>query len=372
MSMDDLQKKKQQAAQQFGLETDPLAKYETKCESLPLDPFDAFLEEMEYGRGKDEQTIQRKERVVRQWREWMGEQGRHPACPNEDHVKGFIQWRRELGNAENTISRKVGILASIYNYWTNEDWLPHDSDYHPVRQGRSKVNLSLDPEDEQEDYPRISLETHRERVSEINHIRDKAIVVLQLKLGLRAGEVANIRLQDFHIHNQRDQLREHYPEMGTHDKLDGHRDAIYVPPSFERGGNKSDRPRTLPLDEEARTVLLRYLLIRPDVDEPELFLSKKSFVGLRPEDVTLTWARHYDEFDKDEDTRNVRSHYGRHFFTTHFEIEKQWPTQRVQWMRGDKLQNSDWANRQSIDHYLHQYYPDVEQRYRDQVFSLKV
>jgi len=302
----------------------------------------------------------------------MGEQGRHPACPNEDHVKGFIQWRRELGNAENTISRKVGILASIYNYWTNEDWLPHDSDYHPVRQGRSKVNLSLDPEDEQEDYPRISLETHRERVSEINHIRDKAIVVLQLKLGLRAGEVANIRLQDFHIHNQRDQLREHYPEMGTHDKLDGHRDAIYVPPSFERGGNKSDRPRTLPLDEEARTVLLRYLLIRPDVDEPELFLSKKSFVGLRPEDVTLTWARHYDEFDKDEDTRNVRSHYGRHFFTTHFEIEKQWPTQRVQWMRGDKLQNSDWANRQSIDHYLHQYYPDVEQRYRDQVFSLKV
>lgn len=362
---------KQQLAAGFGRTTDPLAEYESIFKQADADPLDLYIEEIVEPRNLDGDTMGYYHCVLRQWRKWMTRQARHPACPNEDHVLGFIKWRRDdHGNGPGTIRQKLTVLGGVYDYWVDDPAFPHDQDFHPIRSARKKVDLTKDPEEKERDYPRISLEDHRERISNIDHIRDRAIVVLQLKLGLRAGEVANIQLRDFHIHNQQDLLRDHYPDLGTHPRLEGNRDAIYVPPSFKRDGNKSDRPRTLPLDEEARAVLLRYLLIRPDVDEDELFLSQKSFVGLRPEDVTLTWGRHYDEFDADAESRNVRSHYGRHFFTSHFEIHKDWPTEKVQWMRGDQLQNSDWEGKQSIDHYLHAHYPDVEDDYREEIFKL--
>lgn len=45
----------------------------------------------------------------------------------------------------------------------------------------------------------------------------------------------------------------------------------------------------LPLDEELRRLWINYLLIRPDNDEPWLFLSRTSHTQVDDETVNLAW-----------------------------------------------------------------------------------
>lgn len=85
-----------------------------------------------------------------------------------------------------------------------------------------------------------------------------------LKLGPRAGEVCNIQIRDINISHH--ELKDTYPELGTHPAVKDRLNAIYIP--HDRDGNKSWNPRLLPLDEELRWLLMRYLFIREQVDEP--------------------------------------------------------------------------------------------------------
>lgn len=73
-----------------------------------------------------------------------------------------------------------------------------------------------------------------------------------------AGEVANIQLQD--IHPTHSGLQEVYPELGTQEAIGNYTDMLYVPPDHD--GNKSNEPRSLPIDDELRWLLIRHLLIR--------------------------------------------------------------------------------------------------------------
>ena len=42
--------------------------------------------------------------------------------------------------------------------------------------------------------PRISVEELRNIVADVKHVRDRAFIVAQLKLGLRSSEIANIKI----------------------------------------------------------------------------------------------------------------------------------------------------------------------------------
>ena len=254
----------------FDRNLDPLAEYESTFEQVEADPFALYLADVIEPRGLAENTYNRYRRTFQQWREFMTDQDRHPACPNERYVKGFVRWRREeFDNHPDTIKKKLGILNGAYQFWQNDPGLPHPQDYNPIETGREKVDLqSPDPKEP----PRLTVDDLREKVGKINHIRDRAIVAVQLKLGLRATEVCNIKLADFDIQNS--ELRRHYPDLGSHPQLEGRENAIYVPSRNERDGNKSHRPRVLPLDDEVRRALLQYLLMRPDMDRPWLFLSQ--------------------------------------------------------------------------------------------------
>lgn len=358
---------RQELADAFGRTLDPLGEFESTFAELDIDPFELFMEDVVLPSNPTESTASYYRTAFRDWYEFMAEQNRHPACPNEEHVKQFL--KREInyrGHKPGTAKKKLQKLSRAYEYWQADPSFPHPEDYNPFKVGREKVNLK---ESDKKPYPRLTVDNLREKIHKQTHIRDRAIVVLQLKLGLRASEVGNIKLSETHISNR--ELQKHYPEMGTHPMLDGRENAIYIP--HDRDKNKSDRPRVLPLDDETRQVLLRHLLIRPDDGEPWLFLGKQENEKAGRRAVLDAWkATFHPEYEETEETRPIKSHYGRHFFTTYWGIEKDLNRELVKYMRGDKTSNTAPNGREAIDEYLHTYYEDIEPLYREEIFKLGV
>lgn len=246
ISLDDA---RNELAELTGRSTDPLADLTTTFDSFEYDPLDLFLSEFTNRKDWAGTTIRNYEYAYRDWREHMRAEGRHPACPNEQHIWSFIERLREdRGLAVSTVRTKLRALNSAYEFWQRDSVFPHPTDYNPFR----KVMDEWQPEKAEKDYPRVSLDELQDRVASVTHIRDRAIIVLQLKLGLRASEVANIRIEDIAIEHS--DIEREYPSVGTHDAIRDHDDTIYIPARDERDGNKSKRPRLLPLDDEVRRV----------------------------------------------------------------------------------------------------------------------
>lgn len=345
-----------QIAEAFERDLDPLEEYSATFESVNADPFNIFRGEILESRGLSDKTLQDHDRIFEQWREHMTEQGRHPACPSEDHVLAFIHNELET-NQGGTVKRKLNSLNAAYQYWQADAGFPHPHDYNPFAIAVERASFPDDPDSE---LPRISIDELRERVSDTTHHRDRAILLLQLKCGLREGEVCNIKIGD--VTTQHAELRRHYPEYGSHAMLDGRQNAIFVPDCDERDGNKSGRPRLLPLDDELRRALVRYLLVRPPTDHSWLFISKEGHKKLN--NTNAVWESAFGDYDE------ITSHYGRHWFSTYWTVHEDLNPELVHYMRGDEAGTS--VEDGALRHYIHTYYEDIEEIYLDRIFKLKL
>lgn len=370
----DFDAQRKELAEAFGRTIDPLEEFEETFQAVNVDVFAGFFNDVLDQQNPDDDTRDQYEMTFRQWRDHMEEQGRHPACPNEDHVKAFID--SELApededgkhNHPRTVKEKLRKLNRVYEYWQREQPFPHPTDYNPFAAARAKRRGALTPPEEKE-HPRIPLEELREMMDSVTDIRRRAIIGLGFKLGLRAGEVGNIQLSDINLTSA--EVARHHPNLGTHVGISDYENAIYIPPADERDGNKSVRPRVLPLDDETRQLLLRYLLIRPDAGEPWLFLSKKSHSEIDAKVVNKQWKKAFHpEYAETEDQKGVTSHFGRHRFSTFWRISQDVPRELVQYMRGDVLGEGSVNHRDALDSYLHAYYEDIEEIYRENIYKL--
>ena len=362
-------------ANRFGRTTDPYEKYDAEFwemqESDGVDPFDLFLDDRVYSQDYAKVTVSTYERRVTQWVEFMNDgYDRHPACPSTRHATEFARFELDdKGNAPDTVERKLEHLARIFYYFAESASFPHGKDYNPFKEALGKIDLSSpDPKD-----PRpISLRELRTVMQEeVTNIRDRAIIMCGFKLGLRASEVSNIKLREVHVANEA--VIDHYDHMGEAAPLEGRPNAVYIPHDRER--NKSERPRVLPLDDELRRVLRQWLLIRPDNGEPWLFTSKSNGLKIDHTNINDIWKKYFrPKYGPTNRFRGVSSHYGRHFFTTYFEQEKEWKGTLVDYMRGDKAgsTNEVGTRRTAIESYVHTFYEDVETRYRREVFRFRV
>ena len=351
----------------FDRDLDPLAEFETTFEGLDADPFDLFVNDVLASRDLVDETHEHYDRTFRQWREFMAEEGRHPACPSVSHVKSFMRHQRDVeGNHPGTIQDKLQRLSAVYEWWQDEPAFPHPRDFDPISSAQQKVNLE---KPEKKEPPRISVEELRDLLSNVTHVRDRAIIVAQLKLGLRVSELCNIQLAEVDIQNT--ELQNHYPDLGSHPMLDERPNAVYIP--HDRDRNKSERPRVLPLDNELRRVLIRYLMIRPDADEPWLFLAESTHDRFLQMGVMGTWKdAFHPEYAETDQHRAITSHFGRHRFTTYWRVERDMNYEHIKYMRGDKTNRSPGSGRGAIDRYIHTYYEDIEPLYRKQIYKLGV
>lgn len=374
INADETEAKHQQIAEAFGRERDHLAKFQPQMEELNaagIDSFEMFVEEVvtvQY----TPSTVSNYENAFRHWQEFMAGRGRHAACPAEKHVKQFARWCMiEKGNAPGTAASKLSKLKGYYKYLCNAGSFPHDSDFDPFTSARPK--LELDRKDP--DPPRnMGVGDLRDVLEDVTHIRDRALIVMQLKTGLRASELANIKLSEIHIANE--DLRAHYPDLGEHFALSerGRTNAVFIP--HDREHNKSERPRVIPLDGEVRQLLVRYLLIRPDVDKEWVFLSRKKHYQLAQTGINEIWKEHFHpDWGPTDRRRGVTSHFGRHFMTNWFTLKGPKTMKRAwrQYLRGDKQSSGQIkGTRDAIDSYIHAYYEDVEAEYRPNIFKLRL
>ncbi|WP_436908184.1 tyrosine-type recombinase/integrase [Halosimplex marinum] len=358
---------REQLAAAFGNDTDPLAGHAEIFQTIDIDPFGIFLSDVVQANNLSEATHRNYRTIFKHWHSFMEQEGRHPACPAVDHVKGFAQYlAEERENHPRTIKQKIWRLNKVYRYWQDDPAFPHPQDFNPFSLAASKLDLNGP---ETKEPPRIPLEKLQEKVRGVTHIQKRAVIALQLKLGLRAGEVCNIQLTDIQL--QDSELKTHYSQLGAHGSLNDRENALYVPSRDERDGNKSRRPRILPLDDEVRDLLRQYLLIRPQTDVPWLFLSESYMNSPSREAINEFWKDAFlPEYAETDDHRAVTSHFGRHYFTTFWKIDQDLNQELVKYMRGDTVGNSSFDDRCSLDDYLHTYYEDIEPIYRKQIFTL--
>ncbi len=306
---DDSFTERKRLADAFDRETDPLAEYEATFKTTGVDPLELFVEDVLSAKDITPRTRADYHRLFDQWRAHMQTEGRHPACPAERHLRSFIQYERdEKENHPDTVQEKLRKLKEVYLYWQAAPSFPHSSEYNPFTIVKQTVSLDAP---EQKPLPRIPLEELREFVGRIETLRNLAIVLVQLKLGLRATEVCNLPLGELDIRDE--DVQSHYSSLGDHWMLDGRPNAVYIPHD-------------------------RYF--HPEYAETE----------------------HY---------RPVLSHYGRHRFTTFWRVEQDLPRPLVKYLRGDRPDSESITERDGIDEYIHTYYEDIESVYRREIYRFK-
>jgi len=362
-------------ANRFGRTTDPYAEFDAAFWEMQdedgVDPFELFLEDRIYSQDYEPDTVTSYERRTDQWVDYVSDNyDRHPACPSTKHVLEYARWELDnKGNQPDTVERKLEHLARVFYYFAESASFPHGKDFNPFKDALGKIDLSADDPKDPRPISLRELRTHMQ--DEVTNIRDRAIIMCGFKLGLRASEVSNIKVAEVNVANEA--VHSHYDDMGIAAPLEGRPNAVYIPHDRER--NKSERPKVLPLDDELRRALRQWLLIRPDNGEPWLFLSKSSGLKIDHTNINDIWKKYFrPKFGSTDRFRGVSSHYGRHFFTTWFEQEKEWKPHLVDFMRGDKQGGGDdiSSRRTAIESYVHTYYEDIEARYRREVFKFRV
>lgn len=339
---------------------------------MDLDPFAPFDEDILQSQDLHDDTLRLYRSVFDEWGAFMNDLGRHPTCPKDTHVVRFIEWQRDpeteggKDNHPRTVKGKLRKLNRAYEYWQDSAAFPHPQDYNPFQLAREKVDLS---NPDSKEHRRVPVDELRDMMDSVTNIRNRAIIGLQFKLGLRASEVSNIKISDLSLPNS--EIQGHYSDMGTARRIADRENVIYVPSGDEREGNKSRRPRVLPLDDELRRVLTRYLLIRPDSGEPWLFLSEKTHSELNKSFVNKVWKDEFHpEYAETDEYRPVTSHFGRHRFSTWWRVEQDVNRELVKYMRGDKPGSASAKTREAIDAYLHTYYEDIRDPYLENNYKI--
>lgn len=164
------QAQREALAETFDQELDPLAPFADPLAETGVDPFELFVTEILNTRGISPRTHELFRTVFEQWQTHMATEGRHPACPHEEHVKRFFAVERDdRGNAPTTIKEKLRKLTQPYEYWQEDPSFPHPQDYNPFTLAREKVRFEPT---ELKKPPRIPVSELREFVATVDVIRD--------------------------------------------------------------------------------------------------------------------------------------------------------------------------------------------------------
>ena len=335
------------------------------------DPVGYFLEDMRY-HGKSERTRESYGRVLEEFRDFLAaERGLSGAetVAAADH-RDCMAWLHSLRGtvAESTVATYAAYLHRFYAYMNQVG----EFDTNPMTLVMEEMDEQIDANPARRD---ISVPEMREFVADVTHPLDRALVVTMLKTGLRVGELCNLDLRDVSLPVIRDR-----DDVRVRAQLDGRGDALYVDAEptvgesmhgeMRTASNKRKRSTVIPIDDELRRVLRRYLAVRPDPVSPArpLFLGTADRWGRR---ATPDMVHHVVEKHASDRgwyrvgggaEENVTPHYFRHFFTTHLR-DRTGDRGIVKYLRGDVAGDV-------IDTYTHNWGDRVREVYEANVYSL--
>ena len=334
----------------------------------PDDPIGYFLEDLTY-HGKTDRTSAAYERVLRRFETFLGDT--EPAGATHRDCMAFVHSLR--GDvADSTVATYAAYLHRFYGYMTEVGAF----DENPMTLVMEEMDETVDKDPARRD---VSIPAMRSFVAGIRHPLHRGLVVTLLKTGMRVGELCNLDLRDLSVADP--DLDATY-SLGGRPALSGRPDSLFVTAEATVGeelngevraaANKRKRGTVIPVDDELRQALKRWLAVRPDSPSPAepLFVGTANGWGerLEPQAVRHVVERHAREEGwyrtgggADE---NVTPHYFRHFFTTHLR-DRTGDRGVVKYLRGDVANDV-------IDTYTHNWGDQVRETYEEHVYRLSV
>ncbi len=196
------------------------------------------------------------------------------------HLEGFLGWMDSQNLAGITRRRKVSSLRAFFRFLAESGYIPRN----PTEQ--------LIPPKRDFKEPRYLKKKEYEalRKAAAKSSRDAAIIELLLQTGIRLSEVARLTLQDIIL-----------PAKGSSES----EGSIFI-------HGKGRKERELPLNAEACRAIKAWLRVRPDIDEPGVFVTKFGKpIGKRGIQDVVT------KYLKKAGIHSASVHSLRHTFATH-------------------------------------------------------
>ncbi|AOW80145.1 integrase family protein [Halodesulfurarchaeum formicicum] len=328
------------------------------------DPIAYFLEDMAY-HGRSQRTRDAYERVLRRFEASLDDD---PDLGSISH-RDCLAWLSELRGdaAESTVASYASYLHRFYAYMNEVGVF----DENPMTLVMEELDEQITTDPNRRD---ISVPEMKAFVKSVGHPLDRALIVLLLKSGIRAGEACNLDLRDVHIPDAP------VPAGPIRPQLSGRPNSLFVSQHPQRGdktngerrvtSNKRKRDTVIPIDAELRQVLIDWLAIRPDprsAAEP-LFVSTERNWGQRLtgndiHHLVTSHTRDQGWYESGAGAgENVTPHYFRHFFTTHLR-DRTGDRGIVKYLRGDVATDV-------IDTYTHNWGDRVREVYERNIYSL--
>lgn len=170
----------------------------------------------------------------------------------EDNIKKWIKDMTERGLSEKTRVNYVSRLNMFFAFLTES------SEYNLKSNALSGITKQLPTQSKQTQRPTKSLEEISKMIRNIFHVRDRAMVVLLAKTGIRAGEISALDLEDVDFENR---------ALKVNKRIGNYFDLTIA------SGRKNKVDSIIPLDDETVRALKVYLAIRQSCKTNSLFIS---------------------------------------------------------------------------------------------------
>lgn len=265
--------------------------------------------------------------VLRQFRQYLG--NKDMCSIGKPELKNWLIYlRKERGLKTATIELSFSIISGFYDYLLDEELI----DSNPVPAFR-KRNLRAYKKPDNGVRKIISVEEATRLVNSIVDSRDRAIILLLLKTGVRRHELAELDVSDVNLQDM----------------------SIILKPTPKRTN------KTVFFDSETYEVLDWWLQARSrmTLHSSALFIGtggirlKAESIGRIVEEHATRAGLHDPASKRPED--RFTAHCCRHFFTTHL-LRARMPREYVKELRGD-------ARKEAIDIYNHIDKDDLRKSY---------
>ena len=261
--------------------------------------------------------------------QFLQDRGKTPEQADKTDLRAYLQLLKDRNLKQSSLSRAFSCLSQFYAYLVDEDLIASN----PISPFRKRYLRSYKNDSSTEPRQLISVEQAAMLVNAILSARDRAIVMLLLKTGMRRGELVALDLADIDL-----------PDM-----------SLMLKPTAKRSN------RQLFFDNETARVLKAWLDVRDNWRRADaaLFPSTKSN---RANPMQIDWIveRYAQMVGLHDPTskslqRRFTPHCCRHWLVTHL-LRAGMSRDHVKWIRGD-------AMKESIDIYYHIDPKDVRQAY---------
>jgi len=280
-------------------------------------------------RGLGEPIIRIYVAQVARFQAFLQARNKDPLQADRLDIRDYIESLRGQGLRTQTLQQHLVGLSSFYEFLIFEGQVSKN----PVLEVRRRLK-QYKAEGERQTHKLISAEEAAALVEAIMDIRDKALVLLLLKTGIRKNELISLDVDSISWKDQN----------------------ILLKPTKKRSN------RTVFFDDEAAYYLKRWIEVRgarKGSAGPALFTSSRGTRLQRgPIDQIIRKAAlraglHNLESDRLED--HFSPHAARHFFTSHL-LRAGMKREYVQWLRGDAI-------KEAVDIYFHIDPNDVRKQY---------